>query len=160
ELAKIYNSSLEDIQRHIDADIQRFAHKEGVSMAEAKRIISKTDVEAFQSTAKRYVEEKNFTPKANKELRRYNITMRSNRLELMQARINLGIIALDLEAEQRTRQHIAHEMIAEYARQAGILPMPAPAHAQLNTLATAVVLSDVTGATFSVRIWANQAELR
>ena len=29
ELAKIYNSSLEDIQRHIDADIQRFAHKEG-----------------------------------------------------------------------------------------------------------------------------------
>ena len=31
ELAKIYNSSLEDIQRHIDADIQRFAHKEGVS---------------------------------------------------------------------------------------------------------------------------------
>ena len=71
ELAKIYNSSLEDIQRHIDADIMRFAAKENVSMAEAKRIISKTDVEAFQSTAKRYVEEKNFTPKANKELRRY-----------------------------------------------------------------------------------------
>ena len=43
ELAKIYNSSLDDIQRHIDADIQRFAYKEGVSMAEAKRIISKTE---------------------------------------------------------------------------------------------------------------------
>ena len=111
ELAKIYNSSLEDIQRHIDADIQRFAHKEGVSMAEAKRIISKTDVEAFQSTAKRYVEEKNFTPKANKELRKHNITMRSNRLELMQARINLDIIALALEEEQLTGKHIAQETI-------------------------------------------------
>lgn len=160
ELAKIYNSSLEDIQRHIDADIQRFAHKEGVSMAEAKRIISKTDVEAFQSTAKRYVEEKNFTPKANKELRRYNITMRSNRLELMQARINLDIIALALEEEQLTGQHIAQETIAEYERQAGILAMAAPAQAQLNTLATAAVLSSVAGATFSDRIWANQVELR
>ena len=160
ELAKIYNSSLEDIQRHIDADIQRFAHKEGVSMAEAKRIISKTDVEAFQSTAKRYVEEKNFTPKANKELRRYNVTMRTSRLELLQARINLDIIALALEEEQLTGQHIAQETIAEYERQAGILAMAAPAQAQLNTLATAVALSSVAGATFSDRIWANQVELR
>ena len=38
--------------------------------------------------------------------------------------------------------------------------MAAPAQAQLNTLATAVVLSDVSGATFSDRIWANQVELR
>src|SRR5699024_3917709 len=160
DLAKIYNSSLDDIQRHIDAEIKRFAYKEGVSMAEAKRIISKTDVETFQSTAKRYVEEKNFTPKANKELRRYNITMRSNRLELIQARINLDIIALALEEEQLTGQHIAQEAIAEYERQAGILAMSAPSQAQLNTLATAVALSDVSGATFSDRIWANRVELR
>ena len=160
ELAKIYNSSIDDIQRHIDADIQRFAHKEGVSMAEAKRIISKTDVEKFQSTAKRYVEEKNFTPRANKELRKYNVTMRSNRLELIQARINLDIIALALEEEQLTGQHIARETIAEYERQAGILAMAAPAQSQLNALATAAVLSSVSGATFSDRIWANQVELR
>ena len=160
ELAKIYSSSLDDIQRHIDADIMRFAAKENVSMAEAKKIISKTDVEAFQNTAKRYVEEKNFTPQANKELRRYNVTMRSNRLELLQARINLDIIALALEEEQLTGQHIAQETIAEYERQAGILAMSAPSQAQLNTLATAVLLSDVSGATFSDRIWANQVELR
>ena len=160
EMAKVYRNSAEDIQRHIDADIMRFAAKENVSMAEAKRIISKTDVEAFQSTAKRYVEEKNFTPKANKELRKYNVTMRSNRLELIQARINLDIIALALEEEQLTGQHIAQETIAEYERQAGILAMSAPSQAQLNTLATAVALSDVSGATFSDRIWANQTELR
>lgn len=160
EMAKVYRNSAEDIQRHIDADIMRFAAKENVSMAEAKKIISKMDVEKFQNTAKRYVEEKNFTPKANKELRRYNITMRSNRLELMQARINLDIIALALEEEQLTGQHIAQETIAEYERQAGILAMSAPTQAQLNTLATAVTLSDISGATFSDRIWANQAELR
>ena len=160
ELAKIYNSSLDDIQRHIDADIQRFAYKEGVSMAEAKKIISKTDVEAFQSTAKRYVKEKNFTPQANKQLRRYNVTMRTSRLELLQARINLDTIVLALEEERLTGEYIKAEAIAEYERQAGILAMSAPAQAQLNTLATAVVLSDVSGATFSDRIWANQVELR
>lgn len=160
ELAKIYNSSLDDIQRHIDADIQRFAHREGVSMAEAKKIISKTDVEAFQSTAKRYVEEKNFTPQANKQLRRFNVTMRTSRLELLQARINLDTIVLALEEERLTGEYIKAEAIAEYERQAGILAMSAPAQAQLNTLATAVVLSDVSGATFSDRIWANQNELR
>src|SRR5699024_7631493 len=144
----------------IDADIQRFAHKEGVSMAEAKRIISKTDVEAFQSTAKRYVEEKNFTPKANKELRRYNITMRSNRLELIQARINLDTVMLAWEEEQLTAKYITEEVIKEHIRQAGILGMTVPSRSQLETLARSVLLSDVSGATFSDRIWANQNELR
>src|SRR5699024_3826357 len=118
ELAKIYNSSLDDIQRHIDADIQRFAYKEGVSMAEAKKIISKTDVESFPSTANRYVEEKKLTPKANNELRRHNITMRSNRLVLIQERNNLDIIALALEEEHQNGQHFAQETIAQYEKQA------------------------------------------
>ena len=160
ELAKIYNSSLEDIQRHIDADIQRFAHKEGVSMAEAKRIISKTDVEAFQSTAKRYVEEKKTNPKVNKELRRFNVTMRTNRLELLQARINLDTVMLAWEEEQLTAKYITEEVIKEHIRQAGILGMTVPSRSQLETLARSVLLSDVSGATFSDRIWANQNELR
>ena len=160
EMGKIYKSSLDDIQRHIDADIMKFADKEGVSMAEAKKIISKTDVENFQSTAKKYVEEKNFTPQANKELRRYNITMRSNRLELIEARINLDIIALALEEEELTAKHITEQTIKEYEKQAGILGVAAPTQAQLNTLARATLLSSVSGAAFSDRIWANQRELR
>ena len=160
EMAKVYRNSAEDIQRHIDADIMRFAAKENVSMAEAKRIISKTDVEAFQNTAKRYVEEKNFTPKANKELRRYNVTMRTNRLELLQARINLDTVMLAWEEEQLTAKYITEEVIKEHIRQAGILGMTVPSRSQLETLARSVLLSDVSGATFSDRIWANQNELR
>lgn len=160
EMAKLYRNSAEDIQRHIDADIMRFAAKENVSMAEAKKIISKTDVEAFQNTAKKYVEEKNFGPKANSELRKYNVTMRTNRLELLQARINLETIALALEEDTLTASHINEEVIKEYTRQAGILGMTVPSQTQLNTLARSVLLSDVSGATFSDRIWANQNELR
>ena len=160
EMAKVYRNSAEDIQRHIDADIQKFAHKEGVSMAEAKKIISKTDVEKFQSTAKKYVEEKNFTPKANKELRRFNVTMRTSRLELLQARINMDTVMLAWEEEQLTAKYITEEVIKEHIRQAGILGMTVPSRSQLETLAKAVLLSDVSGATFSDRIWANQNELR
>src|SRR5699024_2730274 len=160
ELAKIYNSSLEDIQRHIDADIMLFAAKENVSMAEAKRIISKTDVEAFQSTAKRYVEEGKFGPKPNKELRRFNVTMRTNRLELLQARINLDTVMLAWEEEQLTAKYITEEVIKKHSRQDGIVGITAPLRSQLETLAKAVLMSDVSRATFSDRIWANQNELR
>lgn len=160
ELAKVYNSSLEDIQRHIDADIMRFAHKEGVSMAEAKRIISKTDVEWYQDRAKRYSEQNNFSPKANKEMRRFNVTMRTSRLELLQARINLDTVMLAWEEEQLTAKYITEEVIKEHIRQAGILGMTVPSRSQLETLARSVLLSDVSGATFSDRIWANQNELR
>ena len=160
EMARVYRNSAEDIQRHIDADIMRFAAKENVSMAEAKKIISKTDVEAFQSTAKRYVEEKNFTPTANRQLRAYNVTLRTNRLELLQARINLETIDLALQEERLTEQYITSEAIKEYERQAGILGMSVPSQTQLNRMARSVALSDVSGATFSDRIWANQNELR
>src|SRR5699024_2268664 len=121
EMARVYRSSVEDIQRYIDADIMRFAAKENVSMAEAKKIISKTDVEAFQSTAKKYVEEKNFTPAANRQLRAYNVTLRTNRLELLQARINLETIDLALQEERLTGQYITAEAIKGYERQEGIL---------------------------------------
>ena len=160
ELAKVYRSSAEDIQRQIDSEIMRFADKENVSMAKAKKIISKTDVEWYQDRAKRYSEQNNFSPKANKEMRRFNVTMRTSRLELLQARINLDTVMLAWEEEQLTAKYITEEIIKEHIRQAGILGMTVPSRSQLETLAKSVLLSDVSGATFSDRIWANQNELR
>ena len=160
ELARLYRSSAEDIQRQIDSEIMRFADKENVSMAKAKKIISKTDVEWYQDRAKRYSEQNNFSPKANKEMRRFNVTMRTSRLELLQARINMDTVMLAWEEEQLTAKYITEEVIKEHIRQAGILGMTVPSRSQLETLAKAVLLSDVSGATFSDRIWANQNELR
>ena len=160
ELSRLYRSSAEDIQRQIDSEIMRFADKENVSMAKAKKIISKTDVEWYQDRAKRYSEQNNFSPKANKEMRRFNVTMRTSRLELLQARINLDTVMLAWEEEQLTAKYITEEVIKEHIRQAGILGMTVPSRSQLEALAKAVLLSDVSGATFSDRIWANQNELR
>src|SRR5699024_1440752 len=106
------------------------------------------------------LEENNLTPPDNKQLRAYNVTLRTNRLELLQARINLETIDLALQEERLTEQYITSEAIKEYERQAGILGMSVPSQTQLNRMARSVALSDVSGATFSDRIWANQNELR
>src|SRR5699024_650019 len=95
-----------------------------------------------------------------KEMRRFNVTMRTSRLELLQARINLDTVMLAWEEEQLTAKYITEEVIKEHIRQAGILGMTVPSSTQLETLAKSVLLSDVSGATFSDRIWANQNELR
>src|SRR5699024_3043324 len=160
EMARVYRNSAEDIQRQIDSEIMRFADKENVSMAKAKKIISKTDVEWYQDRAKRYSEQKEFSPKANKEMRRFNVTMRTSRVELLQARINLDTVMLAWEEEQLTAKYITEEVIKEHIRQAGIRGRTVPSRSQRETLAKAVLLSDVSGATFSDRIWANQNELR
>src|SRR5690625_2225114 len=81
QLTRIYNLAQEDIEKEITRDILGFAYRDEVSMVEARKIISKTDVESFRDRAKQYVGEKNFSPRANRELRAYNITMRSNRSE-------------------------------------------------------------------------------
>src|SRR5699024_309425 len=160
EMAKVYRNSAEDIQRQIDSEIMRFADKENVSMAKAKKIISKTDVEWYQDRAKRYSEQKEFSPKANKEMRRFNVTMRTSRLELLQARINLDTVMLAWEEEQLTAKYITEEVIKEHIRQAGILGMTVPSSSQLKAMAKLAVLPDVAGARFSDRRWANQKELR
>lgn len=64
------------------------------------------------------------------------------------------------EEEQLTAKYITEEVIKEHIRQAGILGMTVPSRSQLEILAKSVLLSDVSGATFSDRIWANQNELR
>src|SRR5699024_6165179 len=86
--------------------------------------------------------------------------MLTNRLELLQARINVDTIMLAWEEEQLTAKYITEEVIKERIRQSGILGMTVPSSSQLETLARSVLLSDVSGATFSDRIWANQNELR
>src|SRR5699024_9761044 len=73
---------------------------------------------------------------------------------------NLETIDLALQEERLTEQYITSEAIKEYERQAGILGMSVPSQTQLNRMARSVALSDVSGATFSDRIWANQNELR
>lgn len=159
-LTRLYNRAEKDIAKDITTDLEGFAFRDGLSMTEARKIASKTDVQAFQDTAKRYVETRDFSDRANRELRRYNITMRSNRLELLEAKINLLSVDMADEEEALLQRHLAKEALKEYERQAGILGMTVPSDSQLKRMIDSVLVAQQEGATFSDRIWMNQAELR
>ena len=160
KLAKLYNLAQEEIEKDIAKDIERFANKESISMSEAKKRISKMDVENFSERAKKYVDEKDFSEKANKELREYNITMRTNRLELLQAKMNLNTVELANAEEHMLQEHLAKSFIAEYERQAGILGLSTPNSAGLKRIATSFVEAEFRNVTFSDNIWQNQKELQ
>ena len=159
KLSRLHNSAQENIRREISADIERFATSEGISMAEAKKRISKMDVEAFQEKAKFYVEAKDFSPEANRQLKLYNVTLRTNREELLYARVNLEVVALANEEDKELRTYLLNKFIEEQTRQAGILGITIPSQNEIERLFRSVVLSDVSGATFSDRIWRDQKML-
>lgn len=160
KLTTLYNTTMADIQKDIDADILRYADKENLSLAEAKNKISKFDVEAFADKAKQYVKEKDFSDTANAELKLYNVTMRTNRLELLQADIRLNTIGLANEEQRMLEEHLMESAMREYARQAGILADSVPSQKTLLNIAKNIVNAEFRNVEFSNRIWQNQKELQ
>ena len=164
-IARLYRTAQEEIIRDIEADIGRFADSQGLSMTEAKLLIKKHDVEAFASKAKRYVEEKNFSDEANRELKLYNVTLRTNRLELLEARIHLETVALADEELKMLEEWLGEEAILEYKRQAGILGEAVPSPEKLKRMAKSFVsaefrATEFSGAKHPQYVWQNQRELQ
>ena len=89
ELKKIYADMLAECRAEIDRFYGKYAAAEKITITEAKRRVAKLDIEAYERKAKRYVKEKNFSQRANEEMRLYNATMKINRLEMLKANIGL-----------------------------------------------------------------------
>lgn len=153
ELKRIYMNAYDSIDDELNREITFLSNSDGVSYAEAKRTIKQFDVDRFKRTAKRMVEEKDFSPEANRRLRRYNVTMRTNRLELMQAYINLNVARMTDDEMGLIEKYLTDTAINEMKRQAGILGMTVPSPELLNRSVKAVLESDFQGAHFSDRLW-------
>ena len=91
EIKEIYEDMLDDVQKEIDSFYAKYAKKEGISIAEAKKRASKLDIEEYARKAKKYVKSKDFSKEANEDMRLYNMTMKVNRLELLKAKIALNL---------------------------------------------------------------------
>lgn len=153
ELKRIYMNAYDSIDAELNREIMFLARNDNVSYAEAKRTIKQFDVDRFKRTAKRMVDEKDFSPEANRRLRRYNVTMRTNRLELMQAYINLNVARLTDDEMGLIEKYLTDTAIDEMKRQAGILGMTVPSPELLKRSVKAVLESDFQGAHFSDRLW-------
>lgn len=76
QLDVIFGTMQDEIERQIYAFYARYAENEGITIAEAKKRADALDIEAYARKAARYVDEKNFSPKANAEMALYNLAMK------------------------------------------------------------------------------------
>ena len=163
EIDRIYQDMLDSIEKEIESFYAKYARAEGISIAEAKKRVAKHDVKAFERKAAKYVKEKDFSPKANEELRLYNATMRINRLEMLKANIGLETIAGHDQLEKFMAGILKGRTEDELKRQAGILGKTvlnnaAKANAIVNGSFRVANVGDRS--TFSDRIWQYQDNMR
>lgn len=156
-IQEIYQNMIDEIEKEINGFYGRYAKKEGITMAEAKKRAAKADIEALGRKAARYVKDKDFSDQANEEMRLYNMTMKVNRLELLKAQIGLEMVAGFDEMEKYFGKILTDRAISEFERQAGILGKTIQNNAKA---AKVIVNASFHNATYSDRIWMYQDMLK
>ena len=152
-----YDSMLDNIQKEINGFYGKYAKSEGITLAEAKRRVSKLDIEAYERKAAKYVKEKNFSKEANDEMRLYNATMRINRLEMLKANIGLELVDGFDGLQKYFDEILTERTLSEFKRQAGILGNTIQNNAQT---AKAIVNASFHNAKYSDRIWMYQGMMK
>ena len=164
DLQEVYNDLYRRAQAEIISELEsyhyRYGNALGLSPDEASLRVSQYDVEAFAEKAKRYVKTRDFSDKANKELKMYNYALRARRDELLKASIELSMLELQANEEKLTEQVILKEALAEYERQAGIMGMTVPDVEVMKQTIKALSQTSYQGATWSDRIWQRQGTLQ
>lgn len=152
-----YDYMMDQIQKEIDGFYAKYAKKEGITLAEAKKRVSELDIEAYERKAEKYVREKDFSEVANEEMRIYNATMKINRLELLKANIGLELVDGFDGLQKYYDQILTDRTLSEFKRLAGILGNSVQNNAQA---AHAIVNGSFKNARFSDRIWMYQDMLK
>ena len=143
--------------KEINGFYSRYATKEDITLAEAKRRISTADIAEYAKKAEKYVPDKDLSDKANEEMRLYNAMMSINRLEMLKSNIGLGMVEGFDELDKAMQEHLTEAAEAEFVRQAGILGGTVR---DPRAAARTIVNSSFHNATFSERIWMHQDMLR
>lgn len=156
-IREIYQNMLDEIEKEINGFYGKYAKKEGITIAEARKRAAKADIEALGRKAAKYVKEKNFSQQANEEMRLYNMTMKVNRLELLKAQIGLEMVAGFDELQKYYEEILTERTISEFERQAGILGKTIQNNAKA---ANSIVNASFHNATYSDRIWMYQDMLK
>ena len=159
EIQNIYDDMYRWAEREIHAFYGKYADAEGIDITEAKRRVSNLDVKEFEQFAKKYVADKDFSDRANAELRLYNATMKINRLELLKAQIGLKLVDGINDIEKHWEKIATDRATKEIIRQAGILGKSLTDTETART-AEQIVNANFYNANFSERIWSHMDNLK
>ena len=173
EIERIYADMLDRCNEQINAFYGKYASKEGISIAEAKKRVKQLDIKEYERKAAKYVRDAEldrkanggktnkkgyyFSPKAEEEMRLYNATMKINRLEMLKANIGLETIKGHDELDQFMGEILKGRTQEELERQAGILGKSVKNSAKY---AHAIPNGSFHNASFSDRIWQYQNLMR
>lgn len=157
QIQEIYENMLDQINKEINGFYARYAKKERITMAEAKKRADQLDIKAYERKAKKYVATKDFSDQANEEMRIYNLTMKVNRLELLKANIGLEMVSGFDEMQKYFDKKLSERTIKEFRRQAGIL---GASIMENGKMVHAIVNASFQNATYSERIWGYQGMLK
>lgn len=148
-----YDYMMDQIQREINGFYAKYAKKDGISLSEAKKRVSKLDIEEYERKAAKYVKDKDFSKEANEEMRLYNATMKINRLEMLKANIGLELVSGYDELQKYFDEILTDRTLQEFERQAGILGKTVHNN---QAAAHAIVNASFNNARYSDRIWMYQ----
>ena len=151
-IEKIYNQTIESIERQVNDWYARYANDNNMTMAEARAKVRKLDMERYERLAAKYVATRDFSDEANEEMKIYNLTMRINRLELLKAQINLELLAGYDDIQNEMERDLIETAMKEDRRLAGILGDSVIGN---QHYARVLVNASFQNATFSERLWGN-----
>lgn len=152
-----YREAYESIQEQIESFYGRYAEANNITMEEARKRVTKLEIEQYERKAKKYVKNRDFTKRANEEMSLYNVTMKINRLELLKQYIYLELLSLTSAEERIIYQSLTESVREEFERQAGIL---GKSLSYPTATVESIVNASFLNATWSDRIWQNQNALR
>ena len=157
EIQHIVDEMNEDIENEINRFYTRYAINEGISFIEAKKKIDAVDVQMFQQKAKQYVENKDFSDKANAELRAYNTKMYVSREKLLQAQLGLIVTYAYAQIEQSMYNYMESAYYRALEQQAGILGETL--RVSINDVKT-IIFTPFEGHKWSTRLWSDMDVVR
>ena len=157
EIQRIVDEMNEDIEDEINRFYARYATREGITLSEAKKKIDTVDVQMFQQKAKQYVENKDFSDKANAELRAYNTKMYVSREKLLQAQLGLIVTYAYAQIEQSMYNYMESAYYRALEQQAGILGETL--QVSINDVKT-IIFTPFEGHKWSTRLWSNMDVVR
>ncbi|WP_349551375.1 minor capsid protein [Leuconostoc pseudomesenteroides] len=161
-LKGLYQQAFDDIEADILRNYSRYAKDKGLTMDEAMALADKADVERFVDKVKRYVEDKDFSPQANSDLKLYNLKIRVSRLKLLELEMYSEIDRLNGRMTKEIESALVSQGIEEYQRQATILGKSLSFTKQsVQSMVNATYsLSDSGSYQFSTNIWNNNETLK
>lgn len=159
-MQQLHDYYMEQIRKEIESFIVRYSLREQIEPSEVRKLVKEFDVQLFADKARRYVEEKNFSDQANRELALYNLKMKMSRGELLMRNIDLELVALADGEHKLTDKYLDEAFVQEQELQAGIMRDFVPDPEDIGYMARAIINTPYMGATWSERLWDRQDKLR